>query len=75
MKNRLRLFSGPLLSGGMKMTKYVHCTVVETRVGGQIIEDPETSDGDPYPRCKIQNNAYQMRPSCYHNPTIIDFRA
>ena len=68
--------AGGQVSGGMKMAKYVHCTVVETRVcGGVPSEDAETPDGDPYPRSGITNNAYQIRPSCFHNPTTMDFRA
>ncbi|MHC4291136.1 MAG: hypothetical protein ACYTEU_04475 [Planctomycetota bacterium] len=58
------------------MTKYVHCTVVETRVCGRIqTEKTETLDSAPCPRRGIPNNAYQMRPSYYHSPTTLDFRA
>jgi hypothetical protein len=69
--------SGAQISGGMKMTKYVHCTVVETRVGGQMTsEDAETPEGGPCPQSKNLKNAYQMRMNCYfHKPTTLDFRA
>ncbi|RKY10022.1 MAG: hypothetical protein DRP56_01800 [Planctomycetota bacterium] len=69
--------SGGQISGGMKMAKYVHCTVVETRVCGRIpSNDTEAPDADPYPQSRNLNNAYQMQSNCYfHSPTTLDFRA
>jgi len=65
------------LSGGMKMVKYVHCTVVETRACGQMSsEGAEPSEADPNPRRKHLKNAYQMRVNCYfYGPATLDFRA
>jgi hypothetical protein len=74
MKNGLRISWGHIL-GGMKMTKYVHCTVVETRVDGKIMnENPETPE--PCPQSKRLRNAYQIRVNGhFHNPATLDFRA
>ena len=75
MKNGPLSVKGPSI-GGMKMVKYVHCTVVETRVCGRVqSEKTETLDSKPYPQPGIPNNAYQMRPNCDHKPTAIDYRA
>ncbi|OQY06008.1 MAG: hypothetical protein B6I25_04805 [Planctomycetales bacterium 4572_13] len=64
-------------SGGMKMTKYVHCTVVETRVYGWVrSENAKASEAEPNPRREHLRNTYQMRPTCYfHSPAMMDFRA
>jgi len=61
----------------MKMTKYVHCTVVETRVGGRMTsEDVETLDGDPCPQHNNLKKAYQIQAArCVNGPSIVDFRA
>ena len=64
-------------SGGMKMVKYVHCTVVKTRVCGQMSsEDAEPSEANPNPQREHLKNAYQMRVNCYsYGPATLDFRA
>ena len=76
MKPPLCLSRGQV-SGGMKMTKYVHCTVVETHVCERMpSENAETPDADPYPQSRNLNNAYQMRSNCHsYGLTTVDFRA
>jgi hypothetical protein len=75
MKNRPLSIRGQV-SGGMKMIKYVHCIVVETRVCERIqSEDTETLDGEPYPRHGIPNNTYQMQSNChFQKSTTMNFR-
>lgn len=63
------------------MTKFVHCTVVKTRVFGRVVHEDnrpqqEQADPNPGPTYKSFKGTYRKEPdSTFIRPTILDLKA